>query len=174
MRVWDPSLTPEDGNNIREIAQSDAVSGLEIPEIRSTNILLHCKEKTMPSKLMRFRKNSKMWPGAVMQADVVQTNFIAMNAMRYFFTFIHKASGYFSAGHMKTKEEAPEVLKRHASLEERRTDCRAKSLVSDDDKTRRRNKQPGRRLHLCFAYCKLHSERKPMCRQNELYDQKYD
>lgn len=84
------------------MTQRDAVFGLEMVEVRSTNNCSPYVEGTMTNTPMRSRTILEARPSAVLHIDDMEMNFPLVGGAKYLVTIIDEASGYVKTCHIKT------------------------------------------------------------------------
>lgn len=123
---WHASLTHVDQNAINKMPQSGGVHGMEMAEGLNMNMVSPFVQGAMMNKPKRWRATLETRLCAVVHTYIAEMNVPSISAAEYFVTFIDESFGHDRLCHMKTREEAADLLKQHGPSVERETDCRVK------------------------------------------------
>lgn len=109
---------------------------------------------------MRFRSMPETRPGALLHNYVSELNISLVVGAMKLVTFFDELLGHVNTCHMKTREKAAELLKRHMRRIEHQTDCRVKKIVRSGGKSTSREPKNSRRTALLCASPKAKTPKK--------------
>lgn len=134
LEVWGSRLTRKVWKAITKMEQGGAVRGLDLNAGHSTNNCSHYDEGTIKYTLMRTNTALETRSGAVVHIKFEKLDVPSVVGAKYFVPFIDQASEQVSACHIRTKGEAPKLLKRYVCWVKQQKECRVKKIVLDGGK----------------------------------------